>query len=273
MIPADETGVALAIEGVRFRYGRSGPWVLDGVSLEVRKGEALGLVGPNAAGKTTVLRLATGFLRPEAGRVRLLGRPIEAWPRREAARRLALVPQEAPLGLPFRAAEVVLMGRAPHLAGLGFEGEADLAAAASAMTRAGVRHLADRPLDTLSGGERRRVLLASALAQEAPVLLLDEPASHLDLGHQQALVDVVRDLVAEGCAVVAVWHDLTLAAAASDRLALLAGGRVTASGAPETVLTPETIAAAYGCDVLVDHHPVTGRPRVSGPIPRTRRDA
>ncbi len=255
--------LAVALEGVCFRYAPSAPWVLDGVSLDVREGEALGLIGPNAAGKTTVLRLATGFARPAAGEVRLFGRKVADWPRREAARRVALVPQEAPLGLPFRAGEVVLMGRAPHLPGLGFEGEADLAAAAAAMTRAGVRHLAGRPVDALSGGERRRVLLARALAQGARVLLLDEPASHLDLGHQQGLVDLVRDLVAEGVAVLAVWHDLTLAAAASDRLALLDRGRVVASGSPEAVLTPATIGAAYGCDVLVDRHPVTGRPRVS----------
>ncbi|HEY8369936.1 MAG TPA: ABC transporter ATP-binding protein [Thermodesulfobacteriota bacterium] len=253
----------LVFDEVRFRYGPRMPWVLDGVSLDVREGEALGLVGPNAAGKTTVLRLATGFVRPTAGTVRLFGRPVAEWSRREAARRVALVPQEVPIGLPFRAGEVVLMGRAPHLSGLGFEGEADIAAAAAAMARAGVRHLADRPVDALSGGERRRVLLARALAQGARLLLLDEPASHLDLGHQHAVVDLVRDLAAEGVAVVAVWHDLTLAAAASDRLALLSGGRIAAVGSPEAVLTPEIVSAAYGCEVLVDRHPLTGRPRVT----------
>lgn len=254
---------ALALEAVRFRYDPRAPWLLDGVSLSAAPGLALGLIGPNGAGKTTVLRLATGYLRPAAGRVTLFGRDVNAYGRREAARLVALVPQEAPSGLPFTAGELVLMGRAPYHAGLGFEGPADLAAADAAMVRTGIRHLADRPLDALSGGERRRVLLARALAQAPRLLLLDEPTSHLDLGHQQALVELVRALTGEGVAVVAVWHDLTLAAAASDRLALLAGGRVLAAGEPAAVLTPETIAAAYSCEVLVDRHPVTGRPRVT----------
>ncbi len=263
---------ALALEGVRFRYDARGPWVLDGVSLDVAPGEALGLIGPNAAGKTTVLRLATGYVPPIAGRVTLFGRPVGGYTRREAARLMGFVPQEAPVELPFRAGEVVLMGRAPYLSGLGFERPADLEAAATAMMRTGVRHLADRPLDALSGGERRRVMLARALAQSPRLLLLDEPTSHLDLGHQQALVDLVREVAREGVAVVAVWHDLTLAAAASDRLALLAGGQVVAAGPPAEVLTRDAIVAAYGCEVLVDRHPATGRPRVtlasSGNAPR-----
>ncbi len=254
---------ALAVEAVRFRYGPRLPWLLESVSLAVAPGQALGLIGPNGAGKTTILRLATGYLRPAAGRVALFGRDVGAYGRREAARLVALVPQEAPVGLPFTAGELVLMGRAPYHAGLGFEGPADLAAADAAMVRTGVRHLADRAFDTLSGGERRRVLLARALAQAPRLLLLDEPTSHLDLGQQQMLVEMVRALTGEGVAVVAVWHDLTLAAAASDRLALLAGGRVLAAGEPAVVLTPETIAAAYGCEVLVDRHPATGRPRVT----------
>jgi iron complex transport system ATP-binding protein len=254
---------ALALDGVRFRYAPRGAWVVDGLSVGVTPGEALGLVGPNAAGKTSVLRLATGYLRPQAGEVRLFGRPLAAYARAEAARLVAFVPQEAPAGLAFRAGEAVLMGRAPHLPGLGLERPADLAAADAAMRRVGVRHLADRPLDALSGGERRRVFLARALAQAPRLLLLDEPASHLDLGHQLGLVDLVRGLAREGVALVAVWHDLTLAAAASDRLALLAEGRLLAEGEPWAVLTPENIEAAYGCEALVDPHPVTGRPRVT----------
>jgi iron complex transport system ATP-binding protein len=257
------TVVALALDGVRFRYGPRGPWVVDGLSLAAAPGEALGLVGPNAAGKTSVLRLATGYVRPQAGEVRLFGRPLLTYARAEAARLVGFVAQEAPAGLAFRAGEAVLMGRAPHLPGLGFERPGDLAAADDAMRRVGVRHLADRPLDALSGGERRRVLLARALAQTPRLLLLDEPASHLDLGHQQRLVDLVRDLAREGVAVVAVWHDLSLAAAACDRLALLAGGRLLAEGEPWAVLTPANIEAAYGCEALVDPHPVTGRPRVT----------
>jgi iron complex transport system ATP-binding protein len=254
---------ALALEHVRFRYGPRDAVVLHGLTIAVEPGESVGLVGPNAAGKTSVLRLATGFARPESGQVQLFGRPLDAYARRDAARLVAYVPQEAVAMLPFRAGELVLMGRAPHLGGLGFEGEADLAAADLAMRRTGVRHLADRPLDALSGGERRRVMLARALAQGARLLLLDEPASHLDLGQQQTLVDLVRTLVAEGAAVLAVWHDLTLAAAASDRLALIVAGRVASVGEPAAVLTPEAVRAAYGCDVIVDRHPTTGRPRVT----------
>ncbi len=258
-----EVAAALALEEVRFRFDSRAPWLLDGVSLSVAPGRTLGLIGPNGAGKTTVLRLATGYLAPAAGRVTLFGRDVGTYGRREAARLVGLVPQEAPVGLPFTAGELVLMGRAPYRSGLGFERPADVAAAEAAMVRTGVRHLADRPLDALSGGERRRVLLARTLAQAPRLLLLDEPTSHLDLGHQQALVHLVRTLAGEGVAVVAVWHDLTLAAAASDRLALLAGGRVVAAGEPAAVLTPEAIRAAYGCEVLVDRHPATGRPRVT----------
>jgi iron complex transport system ATP-binding protein len=248
-------------EHLSFAYGRRP--VLADVSLAVAAGELVGVIGPNGGGKTTLVRLLSGVLAPGAGIVRLGGRPLATYRRRDLARRLAVVPQDPTLELPFTALEVVLMGRAPHLAALGFPRAGDVEIARAAMARLGVAELEDRPLDRLSGGERQRILLARALAQEPAVLLLDEPTTHLDLRHQVGIYDVVHELArARGVAVVSVLHDLNLAALYCDRLALLAGGRLVRQGPPAEVLDAGTLRAAYATDVQITANPATGVPVV-----------
>ncbi len=251
---------------VSFAYGEVP--VLRQVGLRVLPGEIVGLIGPNGSGKTTFVRLLSGVVRPAAGTIRIDGTSLAALRRRELARRLAVVPQDPVLEFPFTALEVVLMGRAPHLGLFGFPRAGDLAVARAAMAQLDVAGLADRPLDRVSGGERQRVLLARALAQEPEVLVLDEPTTHLDLRHQAGMHDVVRELArARGVAVVSVLHDLNLAALYCDRLVLLAGGRVARAGTPGEVLTADVLAAVYETDVYVGANPLTGGPIV---LPRRR---
>jgi len=195
--------------------------------------------------------VASRVLRPQRGRVLLAGVPIESLSRRELARQVAVVPQDTQVAFPFSVAEVVLMGRSPHLGAWSFETEADLTRARLAMTRVGVEAFADRSILELSGGERQLVLIARALAQDPQVLLLDEPTAHLDLRHRMAVLERVREFTGGGRAALVVSHDLVLAASACDRLALLAEGRVLASGAPAEVLSPELLRRAYGIEADV----------------------
>lgn len=259
----------LAASGVRFGYGDRA--VIDDVSLTVAAGEAVGILGPNGSGKSTLLRLLSGVLTPSAGRVELRGRPLAAHTRAELARSLAVVPQETVIEFPFSVTEVVLMGRAPHVGGFAFENAHDVAVARAAMTRTGVLDLADRSILELSGGERQRVILARALAQEAPVLLLDEPAAFLDIRHEVEIYDLLHDLQGEGATVVTVLHDLNLAALYCDRVILLDGGRIAAAGAPAEVITYANITRVYGTEVYVDLNTVTGAVNVL-PLSRTYRE-
>jgi iron complex transport system ATP-binding protein len=239
----------LRFEGVEVRAG--GREILRGVSFALGAGELLALVGPNGAGKTTLLRVASRVLRPSAGRVWLGERPLASLPRRELARMLAVVPQDVHMAFPFRAGEIVLMGRSPHVGAFGFESRADVALAREAMERVGIAALADRSVAELSGGERQLVLVARALAQDPRVLLLDEPTAHLDLRHRIAVAELVREFVARGRSALVVSHDLALAARSCDRMALLASGAMAAIGAPEAVLTPAQLASAFGIEADV----------------------
>jgi len=254
----------LAFEALRLRLGARD--VLRDVSLELRAGEVLGLAGPNGAGKTTLLRAAYGGIEPAAGRVLLEGRPLARHGRRGVARRLAVVPQEATFTFPFRAGEVVLMGRSPHLPRLGFEGARDRAIAGAALERVGIEALADRSILELSGGERQLVLFARALAQEPAVLLLDEPTAHLDLYHRLHVLELVRELAREGRGALVVSHDLSLAARSCDRIAIAAGGELLAVGTPAEVLRPELLRRAFGIEAQVVPGP-DGAPLV---VPRLR---
>jgi len=219
--------------------------VLRGVDLRVRPGTVVALAGRNGAGKTTLLRMASGVLRPDRGSVELDGTPIRALSRREVARSVAVVPQSAPIEFPFRAFEVVLMGRSPHLGTFGFETAEDIERARAAMARVGVEGLADRSIQQLSGGERQLVMIARALTQEPRLLLLDEPTAHLDLAHRVQVFDLVRDFAREGRSALVVSHDLSLTARVCDELALLAEGRVLASGSPREILTPDHLQRAF----------------------------
>jgi iron complex transport system ATP-binding protein len=224
--------------------------VLTGVDLALAPGELLLLAGRNGAGKTTLLRTAAGLVPPGAGRVEVEGRPLATFPRRELARRIAFVSQETGVPFPFTAGQLVLLGRTPHLGLLAFESRADIAAAERALDRLGLAPLTDRSVLELSGGERQLVHLARALAQDAPVLLLDEPTAHLDLAHRALVLGCLCDLAREGRAVLAVSHDLA-AAGSANRVAFLANGRILAAGAPADVIRPDLLRAAFGVEAEV----------------------
>ena len=233
------------------------------MSLRVAPGELLALVGPNAAGKSTLARIAAGLTPPAEGAVRLRGDDAFALPRRERARRVAFLAQDEPPDLPFNAREVALMGRAPHLGLWALEGEDDRARAEAALAEMDAAQLAERPIAQLSGGERRRVYLARAFAQDAALLVLDEPTDALDLKHQARLVSALRRRARAGGAALIVLHDLGLAGAACDRVALLDAGQLVAEGVPGEVLRPELLAQVYGTPVDVVVDPATGRPLIA----------
>jgi iron complex transport system ATP-binding protein len=250
--------MSLTANGVDVWRGRGR--ALGPMDLVLQPGEVLAVVGPNGAGKSTLLSALAGELRLAAGEVLLEGLPLDRWPPRERARRLAVLPQESSLGFSFTALEVALLGRSPH-AGRG-TGRADLEAAVAALDATDTRHLASRSYTTLSGGEKQRVQLARVLAQlsERPeqghrYLLLDEPTASLDLAHQHLILEAARRFAQDGGAVLAVLHDLNLAARHADRLVLLARGRKVEEGPPSQVLRPDLIADTFGLDVVVAEWP------------------
>lgn len=230
--------------------------VLEAVDFDVVAGEVVALVGPNGAGKSTLLAALAGELTPSEGSVELDGRGLDHWTALDMARRRAVLPQSHTVGFPFTAREVVAMGRAPWVRTA--RGERDDEVIAAAMASADVGHLAARSFPTLSGGERARVALARVLAQDTATLLLDEPTAALDLGHQEAVLRLAAERATAGAAVVVVLHDLGIAAAYADRVAVLESGRVAADGPPREVLTTELLSRVYQHPVEVLDHPVTG---------------
>ena len=257
---------AIALSELRVVLG--GRPVVDTVDLEVERGEWLALIGPNGGGKTTLLRAIARLVR-FTGSVVLGGRPTSAMPRRELSRVLAVVPQEPSTPPWMTVGEYVLLGRTPHLGPLAKEGRRDRESAARALSRLDLLDYRDRLLGTLSGGEKQRAVVARALAQEAPIVLLDEPTAALDIGHQQQALELVDALRRESeLTLVAAMHDLTLAAQYADRMVLLDRGRVVADGAPNEVLTESALARHYGA--AIDVVPVDGRIAV---VPRRSRVA
>ncbi|KRC54974.1 MULTISPECIES: heme ABC transporter ATP-binding protein [unclassified Nocardioides] len=245
---------ALTTRGVTLSYGHRP--VLDAVDLDVRRREVLALVGPNGAGKSTLLAVLAGDVVPDEGVVELDGRPLREWRLRTMARRRAVLTQEHRISFPFPAADVVRMGRAPWR-GLPEEDEDDRVVA-EAMATTDVGRLAHQPFSLLSGGEKGRTSFARVLAQRTGILLLDEPTAALDIGHQEAVLARARAEAAGGAAVVVVLHDLSLAAAWSDRVALLHHGRVTAEGTPAAVFTAPLLSLVYDHPIDVLTHPATG---------------
>jgi iron complex transport system ATP-binding protein len=265
------TGSAPSLEAqeIEFRYA-GGPFIED-LSLSLQPGEMLGVIGPNGSGKSTLLRLLSGVLEPARGEVRLCGRPLRAYARAEVARAMAVVPQETAVEFPFSVTEMVLMGRSPHLRGFAFEGDRDLAVAREAMRRTGVLHLERRSMHELSGGERQRVVLARALAQEAGILLLDEPGAFLDIRHAVEIYDLLHTLREDGRSIVTVLHDLNLAALYCDRVALMKAGRLVRVGTPSEVITYGLLTEVFEVDVYVDLNDLTGAVNVL-PLSRAYRE-
>ena len=234
---------------VSIRLG--GNLVLDGVTITVADGEWVSVVGPNGAGKSTLLRALAGLVSTD-GQVSLGVSLLGSLSRRDRARLVALVPQTPVVPPGMAVADYVLLGRTPYIPPLGREGASDLEAVGRALEQLDLLSFADRPLDTLSGGERQRVLIARALAQAAPILLLDEPTTALDVGHQQDVLELVDRLRRDnGLTVVSTMHDLTLAGQYADRLVLLDNGRVVVSGSADEVLTEEHLSRFYGAEVRV----------------------
>ncbi|MGW4460739.1 heme ABC transporter ATP-binding protein [Micromonospora sp. NPDC004704] len=250
--------VPIEVRDLRVRLGDR--LVLRDVSVDVRAGELLTLVGPNGAGKSTLLAALCGDLRVAGGQIRVQGSALSAWTPGQLARRRAMLPQRTTLAFPFTAGEVVAMGRAPW-AGRPEQAQ-DNEAIAEAMRLTEIEDLAGRPFPALSGGEQARVALARVLAQRTPILLLDEPTAALDLHHQELVLRVARARARAGDTVVAVLHDLGLAAAYADRIALLSDGRLVTDGPPERVLTADRLSAAYRHEIEILPHPRTGTPLV-----------
>ncbi|MBN1657539.1 MAG: ABC transporter ATP-binding protein [Anaerolineae bacterium] len=248
---AGKQQVVLEAIGVRFGYEEGKGEVLRALSVAVPAGGVTALLGPNGSGKTTLLRLMLGVLRPSGGEIWLAGRPLAHYSRRERSQTIGLLPQDEHIPFDFSVVEYVLLGRAPYLGPLEMPGEADRQVALDALDAVGMAALGNRPLPNLSGGERQLTTLARALAQQPQVLLMDEPAAHLDLSNQGRLLDIVRGLAARGVTTVLTTHDPNLAAAVAGHAVLIRDGQVLASGPPEMTLTEDRLSATYGVPVGV----------------------
>ncbi len=237
--------------------------VLHGIDLSVGAGEMVGLIGPNGSGKTTLIKLVSGVLKPGQGEIRLDGVNLSQLKRKTVARSVAVVPQQFYIPFAFTVGEVVMLGRIPFIRALAGETAADRDAVSAAVAVVGIDELVERRFDELSGGERQKVILAMALAQQPRLLLLDEPTLHLDITHQIEILELVRSLNAEqGITVIAAMHDLNLASLYFDRLVVLKEGRLLADGTPAEVLTEEMLGDAFSASVRVEQHPVTGAPHI-----------
>ncbi len=259
--PAERTAAPSAVEVRDLVSGYDGVEVLHGVSLAVEAGALLGLVGPNGSGKTTLLRCIAGVLPAREGTVSILGERLEHLSPRALARRVAVVPQSMDTTFAFTIEELVAMGRHPHLGRLQPQSARDRDAIEEALVETGLTGLRNRSITEVSGGERQMAVVARALAQQASVLLLDEPTSQLDLAHQRDVMGLLVRLNRQrGTTMIMVSHDLNLAAAYSDTLAMLVEGRLQCLGRPADVLTAETVVAAYKVEAHVAPHPITGQP-------------
>lgn len=253
---------AIKIENLSHSFGSQ--TVLRNITFSVAQGDFFIIIGPNGSGKTTLMRAIAGILSRHTGQIQFFKRSISSYKRKEFARLVAFVPQGLPTDLPFTAAELVLMGRAPYNSTLGIETEKDYLISEKAMGFTEVAHLAARKLDQLSGGEQQRVLIARAICQEPKILLLDEPTASLDLAHQARIMDLMEKLRTDkGVTVVMVSHDINLAAMYGVQLLLLREGQIVCMGPPEEILSFKTLEDTYGCKLLVDNSPLGNFPRVT----------
>jgi iron complex transport system ATP-binding protein len=259
-------GTLLSAADLRYAYREA--VVLDGIELALAGGEVVGLLGANGSGKTTLIKVLSGILPRYEGAIELEGRELRSLTRRQLARTVAVVSQEPAFSFPYTALEIVLMGRQPYLGPFSFESPEDLRLAREALARCAASHLAERTIGELSSGERQRVVFARALAQMPRLLLLDEPASHLDVRHQVELYGLVRDLARrEGKSILVVLHDLNLAAEYCDRVYMLRQGRVAYTGSPSEVFTSENLTRVFDTDLHVTASTLTGALMVV-PLPR-----
>jgi ABC-type cobalamin/Fe3+-siderophores transport system ATPase subunit len=264
--------LAFDVHGLSFRYDRSSDrgWALKNVDCAIKAGTIVGVIGPNGSGKTSLLKLLMGLLRPESGGISLFGQDLMTLPPARIAQQLALVPQETSQVFPFTLGELVLMGRFPFhqpFDGWGWDAPADVQLATQAMEAMEVRGLAGRMMSEVSGGERQRAMIARALTQDPQVLLLDEPTAFLDLHHQLDIARKLRQLNQDrGLTVVMVSHDLNLASQCCDQLFLLHEGGIVKHGSPSEVIRSEVLEPVYRCQVLVDQHPYSHAPRVTLPV-------
>lgn len=255
----------LDLRDISFIYPDAGPGkVLSGVTLEVRAGEIVALLGPNGAGKSTLLAIANGSLTPQSGDVLFDGRPISTLSRREVAKRMALVAQPAEMRFALTVLEYVLAGRYAHAGAIGFDSPRDVEIALRSLDVTDAGQFTERRFSQLSSGERQRVVLARALAQEPQLLLLDEPTANADIAHQISLLDLVRHLaLSQNIGSLFVTHEINLAAEFADHVALLKDGRLVACGPPAEVIIPDLMSDVFETPLAVDNHPQSGKPRVT----------
>lgn len=253
---------AYQLSEVYFRYGDS--WVLEDISFDVMEGEMLGIIGPNGSGKSSLLKLLSRLNTPQQGDISLRAVDLALMDQADLAKTTAMVPQESTFFFPYTVGEVVMMGRTPHLRGRLFEGRHDIEVVREVMRWMDIAGLGERPVTEISGGERQRVVIARALAQEPDILILDEPTASLDIAHQVEIYHILTRLNEErGLTIILSSHDLNLAAQYCHRMILMSKGRIYAAGTPTEVITEEHIREVYGCPVLVDAHPVSGGPRLT----------
>lgn len=252
------------IEAIGAGKAYGGVTALHGLDWTVREGEWWGIIGPNGSGKSTLMRLLSGVERASSGMIRVRGRQVEDYGRKELSRMMAVLQQEGIMPVPYRVREVLEMGRHPYLNWLGQDaGDHVDEMIDGIMEKLDLRDLADRHLDELSGGQRQRVALGQVMAQEPEILLLDEPTTFLDIHYQQQFMELVARWREEsGITVIAVLHDLNLAALYCDKLLVLRDGKAVSMGTPEEMLTPERIRAVYDVEPVIVAHPESGAPQV-----------
>ncbi|MCQ1528444.1 heme ABC transporter ATP-binding protein [Lutispora saccharofermentans] len=263
----------ISAEHLGFCYGNKE--VLKNINLKIKEGSFISIIGPNGSGKSTLLKTLSGFLKPQRGAVLIGEENLKELSQREISKRLSMVPQNILLEFDFKVKDIVLMGRHPYIKRLKGETPEDIKIVEKAMRYTNILEFSDRLYNELSGGEKQRVILAQALAQQPRVLLLDEPISHLDLQHQVEILDLIKRMsMEEGLASIAVLHDLNMASAYSDHIVMLKAGEIFCEGEPEKVLTAENIAHVFNTDVTVSKNPVTGKTYIYpiSTIPKKKRD-